>query len=385
MGKKIKVGVIISNPIDHEIPLFQNLSLFHNIELTVIFLDRERIKSFNTFGLKNINYGINVLEGYNYTFLKNISPFKSLRWKYINPSVIKYLHKHKFDVVISYGYNSITTLIALFVCNKMKVPILLRTEAESVQRVSALKRFIRKIILPVIYKKYNGFLAICKANSDHYIKYQVPSKLIWDVPQTILFKNFFINQHSPIDLKERFHIPESSIIFIYGSKLRNEKRPEDVVKAFCSLNEDVKAHLLVLSDGPLRKKCESIVTKANKNRQVTFTGYLDFELLTQVYQASDVLIASSSETVGSVLYQGLAAGLAIISSDKIAGWFDIIQPGINGLIYRCGNIDALTTSIEALANNVALIKSMKSNSKQFAKHFNPISTSGKLINVLNQY
>lgn len=382
--QKKKVGIIISNPIDHEIPLFQNLALFNDIDLTVIFLDKEGIKNFNAFGLTNINYGVDVLEGYKYTFLKNISPFKSLRWKYINPSISKYLRNNRFDVVISYGYNSITTLIALVVCNRIKVPILLRTEAESVQRISGKKKLIREFILPFIYRKYNGFLSLCKANADHYIKYHVSPDIIWDVPQTILYNNFFKIQNPALNLRERFSIPEKDVVFIYGSKLRNEKRPEDVIKAFCSLGENVEAHLVVLSDGPLRKKCESLVASTNKSHKVTFTGYLDFNLLIGIYQSSDVLIASSSETVGSVLFQGLTAGLAIVSSDKIAGWFDIIEPGLNGLIYQYGVVEDLATKIEWLANDPALVMSMKINSKKLAEKFDPACTAKKLLDVLTR-
>ena len=72
----------------------------------------------------------------------------------------------------------------------------------------------------------------------------------------------------------------------------------------------------------------------------------------QLYaQASIFVIPSRSEGFPNALCEAMAAGLACISYDFIAGARDIITHGQNGLIVENGNIQALANAITFLAKN----------------------------------
>ncbi len=68
--KKIKVAICVAHPIQHEVPLYQELAKIETLNLTVLYFSDFGIGNFSYHGLKNISYGIPLLEGYKYKVLK---------------------------------------------------------------------------------------------------------------------------------------------------------------------------------------------------------------------------------------------------------------------------------------------------------------------------
>jgi len=365
----LKVAILISHPIQHEVPFFQALSQDKSIDLDVIYYSSEGVNSFNVFGLKGITYGIPMLEGYNAILLKNISPFSNYKLRYISPGIIKVLKRCRYDHVLLYGYNSPTSLLALWYCRQNRIPISLRCEGESVQRTGKLKAWIRKQTLTHTFKQFDGFTAICMANKEHYLKYRVPENKISLVTQTVndFFFSFPDSSNNPA-IKKKYGLKDE-IIFVYGSKLRREKDPLDAIKAFCLLPEDIKAKLIVLSDGPEKLVCEQWKANNDAVDRIIFTGYVDFQEMRDLFNLADVLVMTSSETIGATLYQALFSKLAIISSDMVPGWYDVLIPGENGLTYRKGDVKMLSHIISYLARNPKKIKEMKKRSFQHSRNF----------------
>ena len=382
--KKTNVAICVAHPIQHEIPLYQELAKIETINLTVLYFSDFGVGNFTAYGLKNISYGIPLLEGYNYKILKNISPFKSYKLQFIAPGVTKELEEGKFDKVILYGYNSPTSIFVIRHCRKHNIPLYLRAEGESVQPISAKKKFVRQLLLPPIFRKFDYFLAICEANSAHYIEFGARPEQVKFIPQTVNDQFFAeYDQHNFDGLREKYHISKNDIVFVYGSKQRADKRPMDAVEAFCKLPGNIKAKLLMLSDGPLRKECEAYAKQHDHHHRIIFTGYIEFTEMRDLFGLSDVLLITSFETIGATLYQALFSGLAILSSDMVPGWLDLLKPGINGLTYRAGWIEALVKTIDGMCQSREMIDSMKKKSKIISEQYTSQLSAVKLAAELS--
>lgn len=384
--EKLNVAICVAHPIQHEIPLYQELSKISSINLTLLYFSDFGVGSFNTYGLKNISYGIPMLEGYNYKILKNISPFKSYKLRFISPGIIKELKKGNFDKIVMYGYNSPTSIFVIHYCNKHKIPLYLRGEGESVLPISKTKKIIRKLFLPGILRRFSCFIALGKANRDFYIEYGVKPEKIKLVPQTVndsFFAGYDTNNFN--ELRTKYDLKSDEIVFVYGSKQRADKRPMDAVKAFCKLDRNSKAKLLMLSDGPLKKECEEYARLHDENKRIIFTGYIDFTVMRDLFALSDVLILTSFETIGATLYQALFSRLALLSSDMVPGWMDLIIPGDTGFIYPAGNIDELKKTIEVMATDRMLIDRMKINVEKLSQQYTAKNTALKLEEALKNY
>lgn len=375
----MKIAVLLTNPIQHEISFLRAISKYAEHEVDVVYYSDEGSQSFDYFGLKDISYGLPMLSGYRSVILKNISPFKNYKFRFISPGILKALIRGQYNLILMYGYQSPTSLLALIYAKLFKIPVLQRSEGESVQKISNLKKNLRKLIYPRIYNCFDGFTALCEANKMHYLEYGVKENDIALVPQTVnddFFSKPDISRY-PL-LKLQFNINEDDIVFIYGSKLRKEKSPMDAIIAFCMLNNGVNAKLIMLSDGPERKVCEDYVKRHDLKDKIVFTGYVSFEDMRDLFNLSDVLIMTSSETIGATLYQALISGLAIISSDKVPASIDLVKVKMNGFIYPYGNTELLRSYIELIIYNQTSLPLMKQHSKRLsleytsensAKHF----------------
>ena len=382
--ERTNVAICVAHPIQHEVPLYQQLSKIDTLNVTVLYFSDFGIGNFDYHGLRNISYGIPVLDGYRYKILQNISPFKSYKWRFIAPGVTKELAAGTFQKVILYRYNSPTSIFVMRYCRKHNIPLYLRAEGESVQPISSLKKAVRKLLLPRIFKRFDYFLAIGEANRSHYLEYGAKQEQIKFIPQTVN-DNFFAHydESNFPKLRSKYGLHPDDIIFVFGSKQRADKRPMDAVEAFCKISTSVNAKLLMLSDGPLRKECEEYAMKNAKDKRIIFTGYVEFTEMRDLFGLSDVLLITSFETIGATLFQALFAGLAILSSDMVPGWLDLVKPGVNGLVYRAASIDSLVKTIEALGQNPDLIRDMKKESKVLSEQYSSQLTASKLAEVLN--
>lgn len=116
-------------------------------------------------------------------------------------------------------------------------------------------------------------------------------------------------------------------LLIYVGRLSAEKQSERIKPV---LDNIPGACLALVGDGPYRGQLEKIF----ENTKTNFIGYLSGEELASAYASGDIfLFPSSTETLGLVLLEAMAAGCPVIGANK-GGIPDIINNGINGCLYN---------------------------------------------------
>ena len=116
-------------------------------------------------------------------------------------------------------------------------------------------------------------------------------------------------------------------LLIYVGRLSAEKQIERIKPV---LDNIPGACLALVGDGPYRGQLEKIF----ENTKTNFIGYLSGEELASAYASGDIfLFPSSTETLGLVLLEAMAAGCPVIGANK-GGIPDIINNGINGCLYN---------------------------------------------------
>ena len=123
----------------------------------------------------------------------------------------------------------------------------------------------------------------------------------------------------------KYHDTDS--LLIYVGRLSAEKQIERIKPV---LDNIPGACLALVGDGPYRGQLEKIF----ENTKTNFIGYLSGEELASAYASGDIfLFPSSTETLGLVLLEAMAAGCPVIGANK-GGIPDIINNGINGCLYN---------------------------------------------------
>ena len=131
---------------------------------------------------------------------------------------------------------------------------------------------------------------------------------------------------------------------------------DSLLESFCMvLNAVPNARLILVGDGPKRRKIEHKVLEKDLQKSVLFTGSIAHESMPEMLAIADVAVAPSPPIdpgkggTGTPLklFEYMAAGKAIVATHTIQA-ADVIQDGYNGLLVEPGNVAAFAGAVEAL-------------------------------------
>jgi glycosyltransferase involved in cell wall biosynthesis len=298
MSKKYKLAILTSHPIQYQAPLFRNLAQHPRIDLMVYFCSDFGVteKVDPGFG-KVFKWDIPLLEGYRYKFLKNFAPSSSPSrfWGLINLGIIRELWRGHYDAILIHGYTLATNWMAFITALIRRTPVIFRGETVLRTNQSLLKAFLKKLLLPAIFRRMKAFLPIGKISHNFYRYYGVPQKRLFLTPYSV-DNDFFITKgrnykEERNKIKKEIGIPVENAVILYASKMTPRKRPFDCLKAFEQLNE--KASLLFVGDGELRPILETYIYE-KRIQNVFFVGFKNQSELPRYYTVADIFVLPSS-------------------------------------------------------------------------------------------
>ena len=390
-----KVAIVAPTCFYYQVPLFQAMATHPRMDLTVYFCSQEAslgsdvLKKFKTDG----NWGVEgeLLDGYNYKFLRNFSPWGSYLRSVIglmNFGIWWEIVKNKPDVVILMSWMSPTWWLAVLACLRTKTPFLYLTD-QNVQRDLSgpkWKRWVKTLVLgKFLFRLTTGFLCAGSANRLLYECYGVPEhKLVpfafsWGFENLIQIGDKLRDKKSMI--RKQLGIPEFSYAILYCGRLSPEKSPLYLIKAYEKLDLPNKV-LIIVGDGELMESLKDYVA-SHKINSVYFFGFQNRRQIAKYYAASDVLVLpSAQETWGIVVNEAMCFGLPVVVSDQVGASRDLVEIGINGFTFPSGDVDQLVANIQRLVElpEEERLK-MESNSRDMIKKW----SERNLAESLDQY
>ena len=168
---------------------------------------------------------------------------------------------------------------------------------------------------------------------------------------------------------------DDQVILCVG-RLTHQKSPLDVVEAFSKLRElDPIGHqhrkLVFVGEGPLKLALQTLIQKKQLHEHVHLLGWRSD--VASVMKSSTVLVlASRWEGLPNVILEAQAAGLPVGAS-AVDGCQEVIEDGVNGLLFPAGDTAALASMLRDLlgpgnSSNTAA-KRMRSRLLSSAREF----------------
>jgi glycosyltransferase involved in cell wall biosynthesis len=360
MRAVIRLAIAISHPIQYHAPLYAFLAKDGRFDLRVFYMtDRGSRPYYDPFAKATVRFDNPILDGYAYEFLRTGEPegWWSKKTELMQFGLRKRLDAWKPEAVYFHGYDNPAFWPALAWCRENGVSVLFRGENEDVLPRPALRRAARELFLKVLIPKIDAFLYIGVENREFFLRRGVPDSKLFYVPYSV-DNDYFLGGVSDDELRSirervraKYGLPPGSRISIYTHKLRGTMRPLDAVKAFVAAGPSFQREnaLIVCGDGELRGEAEA-VAHAVPSARIVFAGFISQSELREHLLAADIMINPAIEPWGCTLNEGLASGLAMISSDWVVGWPDMVRSGLNGEVYHAGDIDALTRLIADFGN-----------------------------------
>lgn len=140
--------------------------------------------------------------------------------------------------------------------------------------------------------------------------------------------------------------------FLYVGRLTTEKGIETLLKAHSLQNFPLK----IVGDGPLR---ERVAQYAAANPGIDYLGFQDREQVLEFLKHAKALIFSSEwlETFGMTIIEAFSTGTPVIAAN-IGGAAQLVDDGVNGLLYSPGNAAELAGQVQRLVQNSRLASRM---------------------------
>lgn len=359
--QKYKVAIVAPTCFYYQVAIFRELAANSRIDLTVYFCSeeglngKEVLRNFNT----DSNWGVEdgLLDGYDYKFVRNYSPFKSYQiWPFglMNFGIWREIGRTKPDAVVMMSWSHFTPWLTVLACLRFRRPFLYTTDA-NIQSESFhpfWKNWTKKILLGKgLFRLASGFLTAGTANERLYRHFGVPDEKLVPFAYHTGFESFLQasnelqSQRSQIKLE--LGIPEKSFVVLFCGRLVKEKRPLELLKAFQRAKLNDKA-LVFVGDGKLKPPLIDYAASHDVD-SVHFLGFRSRSDLLKCYAMADVLVLPSfHEPWGMVVNEAMCFGLPTIVSDHVGSGEDLVRHGHNGFRVADGNVDELANALQQI-------------------------------------
>jgi glycosyltransferase involved in cell wall biosynthesis len=349
-----RLAIVSTHPIQYNAPLFQLIATNGVIHIKVFYTWGESIlsKKYDPGFGKNVEWDIPLLQGYDYTFVKNISPDPgSHSYKGIdNPSLISEIKRWEASALLVYGWSFKSHLQCLRHFNK-KIPVFFRGDSTLIDPQPFLKKIFRFCFLRWVYSHIDIALYVGANNKKYFEKYGVQSSRLVFAPHAIDNDRFSDDEvknyeQSAILWRNELSIPQGSIVFLFAGKLEEKKDPSLLVNAFNDINKDGNHYLLIAGNGHLENELKN---KSTDNSCIKFIGFQNQSVMPVLYRIADCVVLPSkgpNETWGLSVNEALASARPVIVSNKCGCAIDLIQSGVNGYIFSSSNKEDLKSKMK---------------------------------------
>lgn len=174
-------------------------------------------------------------------------------------------------------------------------------------------------------------------------------------------------------------------VILHIGRLSAEKKIDDLLRAFALLAQrrhDVS--LLMVGDGPDRKKLEAQARQHGIEKEVVITGFIPHDELiaSGLPGVADVFVTMSTmESQGMVLLEAMAFHLPIVAA-RACAIPEVV--GESGILVEPGDYQAAAAQIDALLTNESQRRGLAQKSFERLTYFSLTTTTDRLLQIYEQ-
>jgi N-acetyl-alpha-D-glucosaminyl L-malate synthase BshA len=166
------------------------------------------------------------------------------------------------------------------------------------------------------------------------------------------------------EMRPRFAAPSEKLL-VHLSNFRPVKRVLDVVEVFAKVAAALPARLMLIGDGPDRSSAEYLALRLGVADRCHFLGKQDN--VNELLPLADLmLMPSEMESFGLAALEAMACSVPTIAT-RVGGVPELIDDGINGLLFPVGDTDSMAAAAIALLNDPARQAAMAAAARRTAQ------------------
>lgn len=378
--RQYRVLAICAHPVQYSAPLFRRMARQPNLDLLVAYCTLRGAEAGHDpeFGA-TVKWDVPLLDGYRWVQIPNKGSGGESFWGIYNPGIWGLIREGKFDAILCYtGYLRASFWIARVRAWLSGVSFLFGTDTTTLssQDGRQWKRPIKRLFWPLLYRLATQVIVPSSGTRELMLSLGIAADRITLTPFSV-DNEWWLAQSVKVDRKavrSSWGIPPEAVVILYCAKLQPWKRPQDLLQAFAR-SELKNGFLVVAGEGPFRSRMEEEAAKLGISERTRFLGFVNQSQLPAVYTASDVLVLPSSyEPFGVVVNEASLCGCAAVASDRVGSARDLIATVDPGLVYPCGDVEALSTLLSKLTRDPERVRELGRAARRRLAEWSPEDT-----------
>lgn len=207
-----------------------------------------------------------------------------------------------------------------------------------------------------VCSKANLVVVVSTPLKEHLIQQGVHEDKIRVIPNGADVDIFKPDATIRQSIRASLGVNHDTVVVGFVGVLRPWHGVESLSKAILNiLQKNKNLHLLIVGDGPSRADLESFIHKNEIESYVTVTGRVAHAEIPRYVTAFDVGVSPRATFYASPMkiVEYMAAGLSVVAP-RMSNIQDLIDDGVNGLLFEPEDIDSLTVTLESLIVNSTL-------------------------------
>jgi glycosyltransferase involved in cell wall biosynthesis len=200
-----------------------------------------------------------------------------------------------------------------------------------------------------ILSEVDLFMAPSPSLRKEFIKFGIPE-------EKIIFSDYGMNRGPYGDICRK---ESESIRFSFIGSPLPHKGVHLLVEAFNGI-KDSRAELNIYGDMSLHSRYSNKLLRMARHPNIHFKGRVANNQIAEILAKTDVLVVPSVwfENSPLTIHEAFMAGIPVITSN-LGGMADLVQHGVNGLLFEVGNANDLRDKINSIINDRGLIEKLK--------------------------
>ena len=262
--------------------------------------------------------------------------------------MLRYLDQHDIRAVVCNGYHYVGYLRLMEGCRRRRIPLLLRGDSNvRADRTTGARRWAKQRLLNWVFARTALVMPVGSLGEQYFEAYGMDGSRMVRMPLEPDYANFTNVDPGEVDAFRSSHeLHRCRRWLIFSGRLARVKRPDLLIDAMNRVAGEMPDWgVMIAGKGPMREELEMRVDPSWRDR-VRWLGFLDVPQMRLAYKAADLLVLPSEfEPWALVVNEALAAGLAVVCSDVVGAGADLVREGVNGRVFRSGNLESLIDAL----------------------------------------
>ncbi len=374
---RYRVLAICSHPVQYMVPILRRMAQHPQLDLSAAYCTLRGANpahdpEFNI----TVKWDIPLLDGYHWQEIPNRGSGAESFWGLRNPGLFKLIRTGKFDAVFCYlSYLSASFWISYFACQRAGTAFIFGTDASSLaaRNGKSWKTLLKRAYWPKLFSLADQVIVPSTPTRDLMLALRIPPERITLTPYSV-DNDWWMAQSEKVNrsaVRAEWGAKQDTFVVLFCAKLQPWKRPLDLLRSFAQANLS-NALLIYAGEGPQHQELEREARDLGVANRVRFLGFKNQSELPDVYTASDLMVLPSDyEPFAVVVNEASCCGCPVVASDRVGAAPDLIAPVNPGLIYPCGDVQALAKLLGELRADGDRLKMLGQAARQRMTTWSP--------------